>query len=397
MNQILNPLYFIGFWVSMVWISRARRALKTLRHLPVVPAPLTPPVRSSAPVSVIIPAKNEENNIADCLRPFLLQNYLPYEIIVANDNSSDSTENILIRLGAVKVRTQEEITALKLKGHRLFYLNVPPTPGGWTGKNYALHTAQRLASGNWLLFTDADTRHEPWSIQQSVAYSENAGIHFLTLLPRCLAESWVEKIIQPTAMILMGLWFPIQQINDPASRIYFANGQYLLLARSLYDRIGGHQSVSGEFLEDFALMKKTKEMGGFFQCALGAEIYGTRMYNSFVSLWRGWRRIYLHSFEKNSSILLLRTFQTVFFSLTPLMLFIIAIFNAASPASVTPLPDLLLLLPFFFLWAVCAGAYRFIRSPKRFALFHPLAGLIMGGILLDAARMAILNKETRWR
>lgn len=365
------PIYFIFWlWVAGVWIFRTYRLLVTLRKTPrVSPAPGQSPEDF---VSILIPAKNEEANIRACLESLRNQDYPSFEIIVINDNSSDRTESIL--------KSMNQTT-----------LHCPPAPDGWTGKNHAIHCGVAHAKGDWLLFTDADTRHEPQGLSAAMSHSQKHKLEFLTLLPHCLTGSFIENLIQPLAMAFLGLWFPLEKVNDPESPLYFANGQYLLMKRSLYEKIGGHKAVRHEFLEDFALMKEAKALGAKAQCAFGAEIYGTRMYDSLGTIWKGWRRIYLHAFKRDVSSLLKNAAMIFVFSFLPFVLFIPSVLSSSNPIPI--FAGMIILMILVITWR----AYAMVRAKGIYAVFHPLAGLMMALILLDAARMALTNQRTQWR
>ena len=402
MEIITNVTFCLLLFILVGWIYRSWRALSELRQAPTLK--LSMPASRSGKVSVLIPAKNEEKNIADCVRPLLAQLREGDELIVINNYSEDGTEAILQELGASEIRPDGSTG-----NPRFRYLNTPKTPEGWTGKNFALHLGAQCASGDWLLFTDADTRHEPGSVNAALAFAEKNKLALLTLLPRCITGSFWEDMIQPCAMGYMGLWFPIHKTNDPESKIHFGNGQYLLLDAGHYRRIGGHESVKEAFLEDFAMMKKTKEAGaraalqsnsqcgaslaqhcGRGMCAFGMEIYGTRMYDSFDSLWRGWRRIFLHAFEQKPAPILKCALSVFFFSFFPL-------------AALITLPGhfslslLLCLLVLAIIFATAVKTHTIVKAKKRYALLHPFAALVFTAILLDALRMAIFKHKTHWR
>ncbi len=387
--------------ILAVWIYRSIRSLSELAYAPTLK--ISSEDTRQGRVTVLIPAKNEEKNIADCVRPFLAQLREGDEIIVINNCSEDKTEAILKELGAEQIPlvgqtpfTQDnprgEVSRVRsyTPGVQFKYLNTPQTPGGWTGKNFALHLGIYYASGDWLLFTDADTRHEIGSLNASVGFAEKNNVALLTLLPRCLAHGFWENLIQPCAMGYMGLWFPVRKINDPESKVYFGNGQYLLVRKDHYQQIGGHTGVKDAFLEDFALMKKTKETGARGVCGFGMEIYGTRMYDSFGALWRGWRRIYLHAFEQNFWILLKCALSVFCFSVLPFGIFA-ALMNHFSAGL------LLCLLILGVIYGTAFKTYSIVKAQKKHAFLHPLAALIFTFILLDACHMAIMKRPTHWR
>ena len=226
---MLTPSFYLAAYLFFiaVWIYRSVYLVKALRLTPEV-KPTGTLLTCSPLVSVIIPMKNEEKNAGECLKRFLAQDYPNLEIIVVNDNSSDQTEAILRSL-------------------QIPYVNAAKTPSGWTGKNFAVHSGVAKAAGEWFLFTDADTRHEPSSVSASLAHARSNHLEFLTLLPRCLAESVLENLVQPSAMAFLGLWFPIERINDPNSPLYFGNGQYLLIKRSFMKKSAGMRPSKGLF------------------------------------------------------------------------------------------------------------------------------------------------------
>ena len=379
MGDLLALFYFV---TACVWLYRSARAFQALRENPeVFPAPAPSPAPRA---SILLPVKNEEANLEACLKGLLSQDYPSREIIVINDHSVDRTAQIL-----------SEYT--RLYPNQLRVVNAPDTPPGWTGKNWALWQGVPLTQGEWFLFTDADTRHEPSSLSSAVAHAEARDLDLLTLAPRCLVEGFWEKTLQPAAMGFTGLWFPFAKVNRPSSPLTFGNGQYLLIRKKTYQKIGGHEKVKGAFLEDFALVRETKALGRRAECAIGTRIFGTRMYRSFIGIWLGWRRIFLHAFEKNPARLLGKSFSLFAFSFLPFFLFPwltrLALdfperfgryWGAGFP---------ILALIFLTAWKT-AGV---VGAPRKYAFLHPLAGFILAGILLDGAWAALQKKEVKWR
>lgn len=378
----------------MVWLYRAKRAQHSLERIPRIPKqPPSSTEETRIPVTVIIPAKNEEKNIGECVRRFLSQTHPCVQILVANDRSSDQTEPILRSMSLPCL----PLAASPTEGTKSGYVNCPPTLDGWTGKNSAIHAALPYATGDWLLFTDADTRHESESITSALAYCRSHDLEYLTLSPRCITASWIEHALQPLAMAFLGLWFPLEEVNNPRSEKIFGNGQYLFIRRTLYLALGGHKRVAGEFLEDYAFTALVKKNRRPFRVAIGNALFGTRMYDSYESFWRGWRRIYLHAFRQDAKTLGVKALEVLFFSVFPFLAF----FFLLRLALVFPLfYGFSLGLAFavlIFMGIVGWKAYGMIGAKKRYVFLHPLAAIPLFCILIDAAWMAASGKKTVWR
>jgi hypothetical protein len=215
-------------------------------------------------------------------------------------------------------------------------------------------------------------------------------------MPRCLVETTAEKAMQPFMMGHVGLWFPFKKINDPADELCFANGQYLLVERGWYDRIGGHDAVRGEFLEDFALAEKLKSNGAPIQVAMGMDRFGTRMYSSFSRIRRGWRRIFLHAFARHPGTLAVRAVDVVTFCALPFLMAPWTLAAAAQgrvPLALGAVAGATLLIAQAAAWKT----YGLLKARKRWALLQPLAAFFLAEILLESFWMALRAKKTKWR
>lgn len=378
-----DALAFFYLVTAGVWFFRGKRAFEALRENSVVEIS-TNPLPSSPLVSILLPVKNEEPNLEACLKRLLDQDYEPKEIIVINDHSIDRTGEILSKYK-------------QLYPNQIQTLESPDLPLGWTGKNWALAQGAPRAQGGWLLFTDADTRHEPWSLSSALAHAEGKDLDLLTLTPRCLTESFWEKVVQPAAMTFLGLWFPFKEVNYPDSQLYFGNGQYLLIRKKVYQALGGHEKVKEAFLEDFALVREAKRARFRIECALGTKVYGTRMYRSFPGIWMGWRRIFFHAFEKKPGVLFGKAFLVFSFSFLPFFflpfLTRLAVLHPDRYGNFWGASFPILALILLTAWK----AHHVVGAERRYGFLHPIAGFVLAGILLDAAWAALQKKELRWR
>jgi len=232
------------------------------------------PEREDSAVSVIIPARNEELNIERVVRSVARQQHVR-EIIVVDDASSDRTGEILARL-------KDEIPVLQT-------VRLDSLPEGWVGKSHAATSAER-ATGEWLLFTDADTEHLQGSLQAMVQRARYEKADLLSLSPGQQTPTWWEKSIIPYVFVQLAGLFPFEEVSDPASPQAAANGQFLLVRRSVYNDVGGFAAVRGEILDDVSLARLVKQRGARLVFLPGAECVRTRMYRTFREMWQGWSK-----------------------------------------------------------------------------------------------------------
>src|SRR5438093_9095394 len=164
--------------------------------------------------SVIIPARNEAANIARVIRSVAAQQDVR-EILVVDDQSTDRTADIVNDL-------QQDIRGLHL-------VRLESLPPGWFGKTYAMATGAKRAKGEWLLFTDADTEHLPLSLHELLGRAEGEQVDLLSLSPGQVMRTWWEKATLPTVYVWLAKRFRFDEVNDPASPVAAANGQYILV------------------------------------------------------------------------------------------------------------------------------------------------------------------------
>jgi len=227
-------------------------------------------------VSILVPARNESGNIVRCLNSLVNLDYPDFDITVVDDGSADNTGDIARSIGV-------------LATVKLTVIRNDSLPAGWSGKNHALHIGQQTVDGEWLLFTDADTFHFPGSLTTAVQFAQQNNLDFLSYSPEQQCVTFWEKVAQPMVFSFLVESFPMDKINSgdlPAA----ANGQYILIRRSVYDGFGGHESVKNELMEDVALARlarSKKYTTGFYP---GAGLVQTRMYGSFAEIWDGWSK-----------------------------------------------------------------------------------------------------------
>ncbi len=222
-------------------------------------------------VSIIIPARDEEACLADCLKTLVDQQDCPsHEIIVVDDQSRDRTRTIA---GAFPVKV----------------ISADPLPAGWTGKCNAAWSGARVAKGKWLLFTDADTRHAPNSIAVALQEAHDCDAALLSYSPRQEVRGFAERALMPVIFAELATTYRPKEVCDPNSPVAAANGQFLLIRRDVYDRVGGHASLAGAIVEDVELAKRVKQAGYKLRFRV-SDTVSTRMYRSFPQLLEGWSK-----------------------------------------------------------------------------------------------------------
>jgi glycosyltransferase involved in cell wall biosynthesis len=251
------------------------------------------PVASRPAVSVIVPARNEEACLGACLESLTAQTGVDFEIIVVNDGSTDRTREIAQSFPRVRV------------------VDADPPPSGWTGKNNAMATGAKIARGEWLLFTDADTVHASGSLARAVAEARARGAVLLSYSPEQEVQGFWEKAVMPVIFAELAATYRPSLVSDPKSPAAAANGQYILIAREAYDAIGGHSVVRGSLLEDVALARAVKASGRKIFFRFGGGAVRTRMYRNFAQLREGWTKNLALLFPSAVRLALLRLTEFV--------------------------------------------------------------------------------------
>ena len=223
-------------------------------------------------VSIIVPARNEEASLGDCLRSLVGQDGVTWEVIVVDDGSTDRTQEIAGSFAGVRV------------------IAAPSLPAGWTGKNNAVVAGAAAARGEWLLFTDADTVHMLGSLARARAEARENGVDMLSYSPEQIAVTFWEMAVLPVVFAELAREYPPQKVSDPASPIAAANGQYILICRDAYQAIGGHRAIADRLLEDVALARALKRGGRKIRFRYAADAVRTRMYRNFRQLREGWTK-----------------------------------------------------------------------------------------------------------
>ncbi|MBS1993904.1 MAG: glycosyltransferase [Cyanobacteria bacterium SZAS LIN-2] len=280
---LLNTLFILGlygltlaFYVLLKPVETSRKYDKDLPF-----------------VSILVPARNEEGKIARCLESLLAQDYPNFELVVIDDRSTDRTGEIIAQIAAND------------PDKRIKFVHGEDAPSGWIGKCNALAYAVGHASGDWFIFTDADTFHHKNSVRDAVSHAMSNKIDLLSFVPMQELGSFSEVLIMPVLLSAFLLGDPFHTVNDPKAARAYAYGQYILCRRSSYLALGGHHSVRDEIVEDHALARVFKEKGYKIEICDGKSLYSVRMYTDLESLWLGWTKNLYSFIESNPLYLIL--------------------------------------------------------------------------------------------
>lgn len=229
-------------------------------------------------VSVLVPARDEVATITDCVTSLLDQSYPNLEILVLDDGSTDGT-------GALLDALQERSTRLTV-----FHQTDAP-PAGWNGKSYACHRLAEYATGEWLLFTDADTIHHPESAARGIAYVTALNAGFVSAFPYQVVRTWGERLLVSFLIDFL----PLITIDfsalaaGKATRVA-ANGQYMLVNALHYRALGGHASIQRDLVDDFALARRFQAGGYRIALIQGESMLACRMYRAAGEVWSGFSK-----------------------------------------------------------------------------------------------------------
>jgi glycosyltransferase involved in cell wall biosynthesis len=244
-----------------------------------VAAQMSARAEASMRLSVIVPARNEERNLPVCLTSLVAQSEelfalgQQWELIVVDDASTDRTRELAEGfagarvLGAPALETRE-----------------------FTGKNSACWFGAEQARGEWLLFTDADTVHEPGNLLRALHEAKRYGAKLLSYSPRQIVRGFWQRALMPLVFSELVAVYPTAEVNDPEQRLAAANGQFLMVERGAYFAVGGHKAIGREVLEDVELAANVKHSKRVIRFRYAADALSTRMYRGFGDMVEGWSK-----------------------------------------------------------------------------------------------------------
>lgn len=249
-------------------------------------------IKSKPMVSIIVPARNEGRAISKCLQSLLSQDYDNYEVIAVDDSSTDNTFSI--------------ISDLSKNNRTLKPIKCPPRPDDWVGKNWACFQGYKKSTGEILLFTDADTVHRSDALSSAINTMIHDKIDALTLVPKLLCQDIITKVTLPVLSVFLHSRYSPLRVNNPNNKIGYFFGSFYLISKTNYEKIGTHEEVRQELVEDGALGRMVKEQGMNLRLVRGENYVEALWARDPRSLWHALRRIIipLHAEKKKSAMMI---------------------------------------------------------------------------------------------
>jgi chlorobactene glucosyltransferase len=332
-------------------------------------------------VSILVPARDEERNIGACVASLAAQDYPAgaFDVLVLDDRSADRT-------GAVVANLAAQFPAVRL-------LHGKDLPGGWGGKSHACQQLADAASGDWLLFVDADTTHAPQMLRTVVGAATAHGTEALTALPRERTASIGERLLVPHLFFFLLALQPLALLERAQEeRFVFANGQFFLVRRDLYRRAGGHAAVRDQLMEDLAFGLRCKRAGARILLLDGGDWASCRMYDGFRAAWRGFLRSLQAGNRLAPTYLLGIGSMTLLYFAGPFVVLL-----ALLLAGVRGRPLRLALGQIVALLAIRTMVGRGLRQPAvEIALFPP-GVLVLSAAVLTTYWRALRGRAIEWR
>jgi len=330
-------------------------------------------------VSVLIPARNEAANIEACVRSLLTQDYPDFEIIVLDDHSEDETRLILTRLA----RTSNRLRILD--GHSL--------PDGWLGKHWACHQLAQAATGELLLFTDADTRHAPSMLRDSVSALLAERADLVTAFPREEAVTWGEKLIIPVIGFGIFSFLPVTLARWLRwAGLSVTIGQFMLFRRAAFEAIGGYEAVRDHVVDDVMLGRRIIQYGFTWRLMDGTRHVSCRMYHGFWQAVDGFTKNIFAFFDYRLSLFVIAWAWMAVVFLAPAFVVAAQVVDLPSIAYPYPLAQAAV-FESLLLWGL---AYHRFRFPLYLVFLYPLSFGLFVLIALRSLVFTLLGQST-WK
>jgi chlorobactene glucosyltransferase len=339
--------------------------------------------KTNPKVSIILPARNEEEFIGKCLDSLVKQDYENYEIIVIDDSSEDKTGEI--------------ISEYAKKYPKIIPVSARPKPDGWMGKNWACMEGYGKATGELLLFTDADTTHAENVITLAVSHLNSFGLDALSAIPKMLTFDFWTNITLPMISTFLHTRFSALNVNNPAKKTGYFFGSFFILKKTTYQEIGTHEGVKQEIIEDGALGKKVKDAGYKMKMVRGEHLIEAIWARDKGTLWNALKRLMVPLYLQSGKIAIGIFFAIVFLLFVPFPTLAISTSLAVDATSA----KILCMTSAIASVLIYIGAIIEVKIGLKlklvYAIFAPLGSLVVVLGFLSGLLQAKRTSSVTWR
>lgn len=329
-------------------------------------------------ISVLIPARNEEGKIGPCVRSLMAQDYPDFEIIVLNDNSTDRTEEILQEL----IRNDSRLKVIQGK-----YL-----PPDWLGKHWACHQLYLEATGDLLIFTDADTIHTADTLHCTAAALEEEQADMLSIVPRHILGTLAEKLVMPYFALGIFAVVPLPKLLRPQKSYLSSSGKLMAFKRQAYEKCGGFEEIRMNVLDDLELPQRIVGCGLRYRVFDGTNNVSTRMYHSYKEVCEGLTKNMFASYDYNVPLFIATWLWILFVFLEP-VIELVALRTTAYPPPLSLGLAVICVIASLLLWAIYYQRFKF---PVYMIVLYPLSAIVMA--MISASSMVLtLSGKAIWK
>lgn len=367
--------------VSGTWVLLIRSMLISFKKTPYLDR-FEKKDNTKPKVSVILPARNEEQFISSCIESLLGQDYENYEIVAIDDSSEDATGSIIAKYAK--------------ENAKVVHVSARPKPDGWIGKNWACMEGYRKVQGEMLLFTDSDTKHQSNTISLAVSHLLSLNLDALTVIPKMLCLDRWTKITLPVISTFLHTRFSALRVNDPKKKTGYFFGSFFLIKNDAYKAVGTHEGVKHEIIEDGALGKKVKESGYKMRMVRGDHLVDAVWARNWDTLWNALKRLMIPLYLQASAIAVAIFVAVLFLLFMPFPLLVYsAVFYGKTDSFSLLLAVSALSSALIYVASACEA--RGLHIKNRYALLCPIGSFVVvvgffGGII-----QAKSNKAVSWR
>jgi glycosyltransferase involved in cell wall biosynthesis len=363
--------------VSGAWIWLIRAMILSLRTAPHLDEPHN--ASGDTPkVSIILPARNEEEYIGKCLDSLLAQDYPNYEIVAVDDESQDGTGGIISEYAG--------------RDERVIHVTAGPKPPDWVAKTWPCHEGYGRASGDLLLFTDADAEYAHNTISLAVSHLLSEKLDALTASPRLLCPDFWTKIILPVIVPFVHTRFSALKVNDPISKVGYFFGSFFIITRRVYDAVGTHEAVKNEIVEDAALGNRTKAAGHRIKMVRGERFVSAVWARNASNFWSAMKRLVVPLYLQSKSLAIGSAVSVIFLFLAP--------FPLLAYSALSGMHDILCwasLSALLLIYTACSIESHHLKIGAGHAALIPLGIVLVVSAFLSGLIHARSSDSVSWR